>query len=420
MSGATTGKTNTPHYKVLLVDDDVFSRRLLERYMRSMPVSVTHAEDGLQALAQIVADPPDLVLLDVNMPVMDGLETLREIRSSPRFARLPVVSVSSNTEKELVMRLVELGLSGFLVKPLKPSDTIARLKSALQHVLPSTEEGQPAASSLASRPGLLLVDTDPDFREFARPLLQARFELTEAESGVGGLQAAMRLHPAVIWVSETVQMPGAWAVARQLRESPARPRPRVFLLRDGAGAAPAPDPLFDGVIVRRLTAEAFERELREAGLAEAPVQEAVRVLVRERLLPELVGATRQVLGVMTSQEVEPLQAGWTPRDGQLDCTVPLLLDGGGTAVRVRLLADAAGAAGLAAGAGAGTPAELMCRLVDAVAGRVRGSLSEHGLRFEQGEAAATSRLEPAEWDVAAAFRTAGGADVCVALRVGNA
>lgn len=68
--------------KVLVVDDDSFARTRMKGFLRSFPCTVLEAEDGVQALALIATESPDLVLLDVNMPVLDGLQTLREIRSS--------------------------------------------------------------------------------------------------------------------------------------------------------------------------------------------------------------------------------------------------------------------------------------------------------------------------------------------------
>lgn len=133
-----------PKKKVLVVDDGPFTRKLLKKLLRSFPCVVLEAGDGVEALALIATEAPDLVLLDVNMPVLNGLQTLQEIRASEAHRNLPVVSISAYAERSMVMRLIELGIAGFLVKPFQPEDTLRRLEALFRKL----EKGAAGAGRL--------------------------------------------------------------------------------------------------------------------------------------------------------------------------------------------------------------------------------------------------------------------------------
>src|SRR5512142_1636783 len=122
--------------KILLVDDSLTIRSLLRRTLGDLlKGEVVEAANGVEALAQIARRRFDLVVLDVNMPVMDGLETLEAIRASPEHTALRVVMLTSEKNEALVRRLVELGITDFLSKPLSQealSVRLARILSRLQ------------------------------------------------------------------------------------------------------------------------------------------------------------------------------------------------------------------------------------------------------------------------------------------------
>ena len=158
--------------KVLIVDDDSFSRKILKNFLSKLPCLTFEAPDGAQALALIAAESPDLVLLDVNMPVMNGLETLQAIRSSPAHRDTPVMAISAYGERTLVMKFIELGISGFVLKPLRPGVTIKRLETVFQSLdLP------PAGELLAGA---------PDVRSFLRGKIRAEV-IAAAQESIGVL-----------------------------------------------------------------------------------------------------------------------------------------------------------------------------------------------------------------------------------------
>ena len=103
-------------YSILAVDDEPFNLDLIEAaFLDYDNVLITNASDGKKALEQLENNEFDVVLLDISMPVMDGLEVLKQIRENERFSQLPVLMVTANAEKE--HESIVLGASDFISKP---------------------------------------------------------------------------------------------------------------------------------------------------------------------------------------------------------------------------------------------------------------------------------------------------------------
>ena len=115
--------------RVLVVDDERHIRTVLRGYLEADGYSVSEAADGEAALAAFRADPPDLVLLDVMLPGIDGLEVLRQLRA---FSDTYVILITARTEE--VDKLVGLGVGAddYITKPFSPREVTARVKAVLR------------------------------------------------------------------------------------------------------------------------------------------------------------------------------------------------------------------------------------------------------------------------------------------------
>lgn len=103
---------------VLIVDDSETNRYLLSFYLRQLGLAVQEARSGAQALELATACAPQLVLLDLHMPDMDGFETAVRLRALPGCAVLPIVAVTANVSDSARSAARRAGFSGFLAKPI--------------------------------------------------------------------------------------------------------------------------------------------------------------------------------------------------------------------------------------------------------------------------------------------------------------
>jgi DNA-binding response OmpR family regulator len=104
--------------RILYVDDDPILREFAVVNLATERARVDTAADGRAALAAISVEPPDLVLLDLDMPEMDGFQVLEALRADPKFADLPVIVVTGREDVEAVDRAFAVGATSFVVKPL--------------------------------------------------------------------------------------------------------------------------------------------------------------------------------------------------------------------------------------------------------------------------------------------------------------
>src|SRR5713101_3371829 len=137
---------------VLVVDDGAANRELIQAYLSGIDCEVRFAVDGLSALAAIEADAPDLVLLDVQMPGIDGYEVCKRIKSSPRSRLIPVVMITSLDRTADRVRALEAGADDYMTKPVDRVELVARVRSALRlkRVYDSLDSAEQVIYSLAA------------------------------------------------------------------------------------------------------------------------------------------------------------------------------------------------------------------------------------------------------------------------------
>ena len=142
---------------ILIVDDDPHIRQLLAFALTKAGLEAREAEDGEAALAAVAANPPDLVILDINMPRLNGLEVCRRLRAQ---GDLPILFLSSRDDEIDRVLGIELGADDYVVKPFSPREVTARVQAILRRAGGRATPQSAATDASAVIRGRLTLNTE--------------------------------------------------------------------------------------------------------------------------------------------------------------------------------------------------------------------------------------------------------------------
>lgn len=177
--------------KILIAEDDAILREILMEKIASAGYKTLGAEDGAKALELAKAEKPDLILLDILLPVKDGLEVLAEIRKDTAIADTPVIAISNSEDTQAVSKAKSLGVKEFLIKAVfDSSDVITKIGQVLQNKTSNnpgvieTKVGTQSTSKL-----VFIVEDDRFLREIASQKLEGEgFSVANATGGKEALE----------------------------------------------------------------------------------------------------------------------------------------------------------------------------------------------------------------------------------------
>ncbi len=107
--------------KILIVDDSTMMRTVIRGAFESIGLrNIVESSDGVDALKKLIGQDFDLIITDRNMPGMDGVTLVETVRSHSRYANVPILMVTTESEKETVIKALQKGVNGYIVKPFTP------------------------------------------------------------------------------------------------------------------------------------------------------------------------------------------------------------------------------------------------------------------------------------------------------------
>ncbi len=119
-------------YKILTVDDSKTIRMIVKKAFSAYNCDVLEAENGVEGLALAAKEKPDLIILDITMPVMTGIEMLEKLKAEKELKDIPVIMLTAESGKDSVMKIVKMGIKDYVVKPFKGDQLIDRVKGILK------------------------------------------------------------------------------------------------------------------------------------------------------------------------------------------------------------------------------------------------------------------------------------------------
>ena len=201
-------------WRILVADDEPLVLRVIRDILSSLPANVLEAKDGEEALRLAKAERPDLILLDVMMPRMDGFQVAEVLKRDPSTAEIPVVFVSALGASRDKVRGLDLGAEDYLAKPIDPEELKARVRIILRRQKPAPRETALASGQLQAMNLVSLVQLFEGERRTARLLLTRDGERGEivfqegriAQAVQGPRRGEAAVYQLVTWRDGTFQM----------------------------------------------------------------------------------------------------------------------------------------------------------------------------------------------------------------------
>jgi two-component system alkaline phosphatase synthesis response regulator PhoP len=118
--------------KVLVIEDDTHIWKMIEYKLKKEKHDLTWANDGLKAMEALKTMKPDLIISDIMVPYMDGIQILKKIKTMDKLKDIPVIMLTSKAQEDDIVKGLELGAQDYMAKPFSPAELILRVNKALK------------------------------------------------------------------------------------------------------------------------------------------------------------------------------------------------------------------------------------------------------------------------------------------------
>ena len=120
--------------KVLVIEDDAHIWKMIEYKLKKEKHDLTWASDGLKAMETLKVMKPDLIISDIMVPYMDGIQILKKIKTMDELKDIPVIMLTSKAQEDDIVKGLELGAQDYMAKPFSPAELILRVNKALKGI----------------------------------------------------------------------------------------------------------------------------------------------------------------------------------------------------------------------------------------------------------------------------------------------
>ncbi len=217
--------------RVLIVDNDKITRLIISRLLKKkLTDDILEAENGLDALEIIEKNKPELIFLDLSMPLMDGIETLEIIRSTDKFKNIPVIILSSNKDREKIAKLLELGISDYIVKPIDLTKAYQKISNLFEKIRDNSKSYQIFNFSNPNKEKLLLVHPDRDFLINFNEQFGEIYNVIFAENGNAGYTFFTQYQPKIVLLGENIPIISEIQLAQKIKSIDINKEIKIYYL----------------------------------------------------------------------------------------------------------------------------------------------------------------------------------------------
>lgn len=203
-------------YKILTVDDSKTVRIIVKKAFKGYDCDILEAGNGVEGLAVASKENPDLILLDVTMPVMDGVEMLTKLKADPALKGIPVMMLTAEGGRDHVLKIAKIGVRDYLVKPFKEEVLIEKAGRVID--LKPLSEGPAKAKSIFDPADILVVEDKPAIiQQIQEGLKHTPWKIHGVSTQGEAIDFCTRTPPDVIVVSLSLPEESAFTLFRLVR-----------------------------------------------------------------------------------------------------------------------------------------------------------------------------------------------------------
>lgn len=208
--------------RILVVDDDMMCLRTVQKYLTDEGYEVVGALSGMQAVHVVQEAKVDLLLLDIEMPIMSGFAALEQIRLLPNGKRLPTVFFTGRQDRDTVKCCAAAGAEGYITKPVEKSMLLSQVKEIFSRGSVQQEEQT-----------ILIVDTDVDYLKQLKMHLMQHYKIIVVNSGKSALDYLKKHSADAIVMDDSIQTMEGESLLSEVRRSETGKAVPIVLMSSG-------------------------------------------------------------------------------------------------------------------------------------------------------------------------------------------
>lgn len=244
-------------FKVLVVDDDptilIFIRKLLTK---KFSCRVVTAENGLEGLTKVKEENPEVIFLDVTMPVMSGIEMLNALKDDPYCSKIPVIMLTAVKDVQLIREVMSKGVLAYILKPLMLEPTTEKIREIFYKIREKQSEKKKSSVGNSTINNLdpkkvLIVDTDIMFKASMKAQMENEHEVFQADNGADALEIFIKEKPKLVCIGDKLPILNEKLLAQKLRSMQGDEKVTIYLIQGNTILSEEELKLYDRIIPRK-------------------------------------------------------------------------------------------------------------------------------------------------------------------------
>lgn len=301
-------------YKILSVDDSKTVRIIIKKAFKLYDCDILEGANGVEGLALATKETPDIILLDVTMPVMDGVEMLTKLKADPALKSIPVIMLTAEGGKEHVLRIAKIGVRDYIVKPFK-EDLLVQKVGRIIDLKPFTDAPAKAKSVFDPATVLVVEDKPAIFAQIQEGLKHTPWQVQGVSSTGEAIDFCGRTAVDLVMISLSLPDESAFTLFRVLRTNLKTKYTPIFGLAvktDAAAQQMAQQVGFTGIATKPIDISELESKIAKA----MNLDTSLRYFKNESdllilSLPEVISPTviNEVTGYMKGKVADAVDSG---------------------------------------------------------------------------------------------------------------